>query len=362
MINEVEQKSNHLDLCRIFSRTLKTDSEIKTDSWYQGNYYHSVDSSWIEKKWRASVTRIETKQQFHKQVKKNTKRDRVHVSVHKNMIKIKVEQALQALPTIGGLRGKIAGFSSQSRKNMIELVNKQRNGTPKLFVSLTYPDEEIWFENGRRKTTHLDWKKHLEILRKRIERAYPSMLGLWRIELKNRLSGANLGKIAPHFHLLVWNEDNTTKNNDNLTFEQWIQKTWYEIVGSEEQKHFDNGTFVSKIKSARHALFYVSKYVAKIEDSFFDDFAIGRRWGRIGNFDTNESVEFSMSQKEYAIFRRLIRSWLKSKGIEYYKRICNQSLDFGLVVFGMSDTGYASNWSEMPLAIRMFEHVFQQLE
>jgi hypothetical protein len=38
----------------------------------------------------------------------------------------------------------------------------------------------------------------------RIRRRWPKASGIWRLEFKERESGAHLGEVAPHFHLLLW--------------------------------------------------------------------------------------------------------------------------------------------------------------
>jgi hypothetical protein len=65
------------------------------------------------------------------------------------------------------------------------------------FVTLTYPDE---FPIGN----YRQWKRDLFALLDRLERKHPQAAAFWRIEKKRRLTGINAGKIAPHFHLLVW--------------------------------------------------------------------------------------------------------------------------------------------------------------
>lgn len=271
------------------------------------------------------------------QAKNRANRDRVVLHVHKNMIRVKVESAIQGLPVGGGKRGNVAGFSDRSRKRMIDLMNCQRHGSPKTFVSLTYADEALWNESGKRISDSDDWKDQLEAIRKRIERKLPDVLALWRIELKTRKSGKYIGKIAPHFHLLVWNVSKDDMVDDETTFDAWLRQAWFEIVASGNDEHLERGTYTSEVKSARNAMFYVSKYVAKVEDDFVDCYEVGRRWGRIGIFDTSVSLEIILSEAEHIQFRRLLRAWLKSKGRDYAKRIAKISIDKGFTVYGIGD-------------------------
>ena len=309
---------NPLDLYAIFSR-----SRYRTD--YQG-ILRDRDSRIVNKKAKAIYHDAE-------QLKNRSDRDCVRLQVHKNMIRVKVDSILQDLPVIKSQRGNVAGFSNKSRKRMIDLMNSQRHGSPKAFVSLTYADEALFSvsesDTVKRVTRSEDWKNHLEILRKRFERKYPNIKAIWRIELKKRKSGEFRGLIAPHFHMLIFDDDETIG--------AWLQQTWYEILKTGLQKHFEHGTHVSTVKSARHAMFYVSKYVAKTEDEFEDNYEVGRRWGRIGKFDTSISMEINLSEKEYIQFRRLLRSWLKSKRCNYVKRMAKISLNKGFTVYGIGD-------------------------
>lgn len=69
------------------------------------------------------------------------------------------------------------------------------------FVTLTLPDD--CFEDNVSKAADTA-KLLLSTLFKRIHRACPSASGFWRIEWKARKSGLHMGKLFPHFHLLLW--------------------------------------------------------------------------------------------------------------------------------------------------------------
>jgi hypothetical protein len=69
------------------------------------------------------------------------------------------------------------------------------------FVTTTLPDDCFDDDIGRFSQAA---KLHLSVLLKRLRRACASASGFWRIEWKARKSGAHIGKLFPHFHLLVW--------------------------------------------------------------------------------------------------------------------------------------------------------------
>lgn len=355
-----------LDLYAIFSRSAYSEAKLDMATYESQKIERRSYRLWLR--------------DSHKTKLRND-RNRVCLHINKNMIRIKVASAIQGLSVGGGKRSTVAGFSNKSRKRMIDLMNCQRHGAPDVFVSLTYADEALFTvsenETVKRESTSSDWKNHIEILRKRFERAYPDVLALWRIELKKRKSGDFVGLIAPHFHLLIWlrgsgidinvsetcnGSPRTAECRETETDEigLWLQKNWYEIVDTGLDKHFQHGTHVSAVKSARHAMFYVSKYVAKQEDDFEDNYEVGRRWGRIGKFDTQISVELVMGEKEYIQFRRLLRAWLKSKQRDYAKRIAKISLDKGFSIYGIGDGQEVGDDNfDIDLIMKFLLHAFE---
>jgi len=314
---------NTLDHCRIFSR-----EKYRYD--FNGKIQQADK---LKLTYESMVATHDTTQKTERVL-----RDRNHLSVHENMFCIKTESPFLSVESerVGGTRGIVQTFSSASRKRMMELVAKQREGVPKSFVTLTYPDEKLFGAGGVVLSWSDDWKRDIEILRKRIERKFPRFLALWRLELQDRKSGQYIGRQAPHFHLLVWDYYPDTSVNDNEDFQEWLSRTWFEIIGSDLDKHREHGVHISKVRSTRHAMFYVSKYAAKLEEGSGKFTPIGRRWGRIGKFDTTPSIEVTLSDQQLIQFRRMIRKWLKSRGSDYYKRLKTANV-LGFSVFGLGD-------------------------
>src|SRR5208283_693190 len=48
------------------------------------------------------------------------------------------------------------------------------------------------------------WRRDLAALWRRIKRQWPEAAAIWRKEFKRRKSGINKGKVAPHYHMLLW--------------------------------------------------------------------------------------------------------------------------------------------------------------
>lgn len=102
----------------------------------------------------------------------------------------------------GGIRGKCKGFSFGSRRRMLDRLNSVSVGASlPYFVTMTLPDEVFCDQVGEFAKRAKVW---LQTWLKRLGRVSPKACGFWRIEWKARESGAHVGKLFPHFHLLIW--------------------------------------------------------------------------------------------------------------------------------------------------------------
>lgn len=268
------------------------------------------------------------------------------VSIHADLVKIKSNYSMSSnvpLPKNNDVRGEISGFSAASRKRLIEFMACVRYDTQLVFLTLTYPDK---FSSDT-----LVWKAHFEAFRRRFERKYPQYRAIWRLEIKQRKSGTNKGQDAPHFHLMIFT-NNSEEPNISTEFvsshgrshekavsplskdvEKWASAAWTAIVDGDSD-HSEHGAFAVAVRNRRHAYKYISKYVAKMDD---DTHAVGRRWGRIGDFDTLASRVGTMSQAQYIQFRRLVRGWLKARGSTYAKHVAQSPPSLGMSTFGLGD-------------------------
>lgn len=290
------------------------------------------------------------------------------VTINADMIRVKSLAAVHGLtpPTGGGKRGKIVGFSRASRKRLIEFMASARTDGQLLFLTLTYPDE---FPIGDVAT----WNAHMEAFRRRFERRYGgNYAGLWRQELKTRKSGENQGKVAPHCHMMIdtgipGTPDITVEKVDSYgglvdkttsplsrEFEAWALQAWSEIVGSNDERHAQRGAFAVAIRNRRHAYKYISKYVAKEDD---DDYAIGRRWGTIGSWDTTSSKAVMVTKSEVIELKRMVRAWMKKRGGNYWKSLRRGKVDNGFTVFGLGD-GLLSSDEEADLSRLVYRMLF----
>lgn len=174
---------------------------------------------------------------------------------------IQVTRVAYGAPASGDrpCRGRVQGFSARSRSRMLKQLAKINRDkiTDALMITLTYPG--VYSADERR------WKRDLDVWTKRLLRKNPLASYVWKLEFQERG--------APHFHLLLFNVSYLAKD--------WLSKSWYEVVGSGDERHRVAGTQVARIRRANSALAYAAKYVTK-RDGIEDAGYWGRYWGVYG--------------------------------------------------------------------------------
>lgn len=199
----------------------------------------------------------------------------------------------------GGIRGVVNGFSAESRKRLLDLLNmlKRENVSDALFVSLTYPD--------RFPADAARWKRDLDNVSKALTRKYPRMSAIWRLEWKTRLSGENAGRMAPHFHLLVFGVP--------LLDLRWLSASWYRIVGSGDPRHLRAGTSAQRVRSFAGVMHYCSKYIGKPAAESFGGWT-GRCYGVLGRKNlVIRLLVVPLTWQQFYSIRRVMRRWLSKR-------------------------------------------------
>lgn len=206
----------------------------------------------------------------------------------------------------GGLRGRVVGFSSGSRRRLMRIIASVERQQRPVFVTMTYPDS---FPEDAKK-----WKRDIDVFGKRLRRKFPVAGFVWRVEFKERKTGEKTGEIAPHFHLLVYGA------NYHL-LRAFVPGAWYKVVGSGEESHLKASTRVEHIYSFGGIMRYVGKYISK-EDEFPPEWC-GRVWGVVGREQMPWAVRvtISLSEAEGISLVRLGRKMLRLNG---------KTLTFGL--------------------------------
>lgn len=196
---------------------------------------------------------------------------------------------------IGGQRGAVSGFSRASRRRLLQflhMIDRERSGLP-LFVTLTYPRE--WPGDPRR------WKRDLRAWLARLRREMPAAWCVWRLEPQRRG--------APHYHLLVFGVQ-------RLPIE-WLSRTWYEVVGSDDERHLRAGTQVQAVESWRRVIGYAAKYLAKEVGELPAEWqeGVGRWWGvHQRGRAPRELMEAELVGTSYFRVRRVLRRFVGGPG------------------------------------------------
>ena len=223
----------------------------------------------------------------------------LEVALGGSLVSAKPERPVWGGQVGGGLRGIVTGYSSASRRRQMRLIAALERDKRPVFVTMTYPD--IFTDDVAR------WKRDIDVFGKRLARHAPEAGFIWRIEFKERRSGASMGRVAPHFHLLVYN----ASYSDLRAF---VPSAWYEVVGSKSEDHLRAGTRVERIHSYGGIMRYVGKYITKVEN--FPIGWAGRVWGVIGRerLPFAPRVIISLSEQEGKTLVRLGRKMLGLKG------------------------------------------------
>ena len=212
------------------------------------------------------------------------------ITVNKSRIKLERQG--------GGIKQKITGFSTKSRRKLMQRLGMINNKVLPLWVTLTYPDE---FD-----VDIVAMRKHFERFRRRLERK--GWGAIWRKEWKQRKSGLHEGEFYPHYHLLVWGVD-------YFEFRAWVSRAWWEVCGKLSDNHLTAGTSTDMVDTWRKLVGYVSKYMAKTDDLLVEVENIGRCWGVI-NTDVipwSEIIKWSLPNKSVNRLFRMMRRYANLK-------------------------------------------------
>ena len=177
----------------------------------------------------------------------------------------------------GGARGDIQAFSAASRKRLFQELHKLifKSVT---FITLTYPEKFP--------TSSEVYKAHLKEWRRRFERRFGKVQGVWRLEFQ--------GRGAPHFHIMYL--DCPFIPIHDLCWE------WKSITHTYDMAHEQNGVdlkLITDAKESRLIAKYLSKYIAKVDKRTVKDGRehTGRYWGR-WNIIPECKMEFEITDWE----------------------------------------------------------------
>lgn len=139
-------------------------------------------------------------------------------------------------------RDVVGGFSQNSRMRLLRMLARLRvdplKGCRSQVSFLTLTTKAMLHPRLA--------KRCLQVWLKRLNRAYPAVAAVWRMEYQKRG--------APHFHLILFNTPWLKK--------EWIETSWGEVV--EEERPF---TQIKRVYNGRGMMSYAAKYCAKLASS-----------------------------------------------------------------------------------------------
>jgi len=279
------------------------------------------------------------------------------VDIWKGANHVQLHKRLPCRGAGGGKRGRVKGLSRGARGRLMGCLASIRtdersplpisewislpegNGLP-LFVTRTFPDVVPSAGACR----ELDDRYF-----KRLGRRFSTAGVVWRRELQVRKSGVNVGKWVPHLHEQVWgvprcfpckaergewvefvrgtDVDGVEVWDTHLafldgsgvkqwrwrgrlfggqdSFDAWLARAWFELVGSGDVDHFQHGTDVQFPRDGNAVRAYVGKaqrYMSKDElqaaassPYFAGSRCWGVRWGDNIPWGTRETVAISLA-------------------------------------------------------------------
>ncbi len=201
-------------------------------------------------------------------------------------------------------RGRIKEFSRKSRQRILRLLStidmSKIIGRP-IFLTLTYP---ATYSND-----YKDWKRDINVFFKRLYRFNPYLSAIWKLEFQKRG--------APHYHIMIFNTDPFRRYINHKALSTLIALYWYEIVGSNDEKHLKAGINYQPVSTYKAVRGYISKYVAKEateEEAEIMHKFVGRYYGT-HNKEALPITEIivELTPKEFFYLRRIARNYLENK-------------------------------------------------
>ncbi len=191
------------------------------------------------------------------------------------------------------IRGRVCGFSKASRRRLLRRFAKLDRDARPVMITLTYP--AAWDPDWR------GWKKHLDNWFRRFFRFFPHAAAIWKLEYQKRG--------APHFHLLVWNVP------CSVAVKAWVSKSWFDVVGSGDDKHLRAGTRVELVRSWRVASAYCAKYLGKLDAERRLD---GRIWGirNPGNLPHGDCQSVTLNVFQVSRLSRWVRRTIPLRHVQ----------------------------------------------
>jgi hypothetical protein len=205
-------------------------------------------------------------------------------------------------------RGVIKEFSAKSRRRLAFTASN----TSVQFVTmitLTYPRQ---FPTDGRKV-----KQDLYKFLRWLKRDLGKLSVLWFLEFQRRG--------APHIH--IYHDKRLPRNRQERSGMRFrVSAAWYQIVGSDDERHLRAGTRVESFRSKDGAARYCVKYAMKMEQKIVppDYRNVGRFWGCTRDVPPRACIEVQACEDD---IRAVLEGWEYAPGEDrpVYRILYNQS-------------------------------------
>lgn len=206
----------------------------------------------------------------------------------------------------------IKSFSAKARKRMFQYLSMLRYSSYSLplFVSCTFHHDSP--------DTRADLKYLLRKFYNRLTYQLPAFKIFWKLEYQERG--------VPHFHFMfLFLDKSCSEKFDSISAE--IKRAWYALKTCKCKHCKKYHTDVRIINDYKHALIYISKELAKVQDRY-EDHNLGRIWGHSNNmnFDHLYKIDVPWELYQQIVDKKLeedFRSELQKnllRGLKYIER------------------------------------------
>lgn len=199
-------------------------------------------------------------------------------------------------------RGRIFTFTKRSRFRLFRILSKidsidERNC---MFFTLTY---HYGFKKSPEKF-QLDLHNFLT----RVRLFDPGCQYIWRLEFQKRG--------APHFHFIFF-PNNIYSYSDHKKYIKNLSKIWHSISDPDSKAHSKYGFKLDMINNYSKACAYLSKYIAKVNDSFVCHVGF-KHYGNSHNLPCHCFSDINCSVEVARVVIEKLRKWLVKKGKNSY--------------------------------------------
>lgn len=279
------------------------------------------------------------------------------LSVAPSYFKVRCQPEKKEKP-VGGVRGEITDFSRKARLRMMQKITSMF-GNINWWQHLTFADDVL---QGKSELDRWHFSAVcMHRLQKRLKRKFPEVKGFWKREYKPRLSGALVGEVCPHYHIIL--------DLGALEFSQYhavgvaIAEAWVAVTGTQDKKALEVALYQGDRKKKKPSFEYlpnpdrVKKYVFKYMDKAekMPSGARGRFWGRIGKVEVAAETRFRITKADEVMLNRLARKkaknykngkWEKNKvRLRYLRNKSPSPLNQGYIAFfSISELARAFEW------------------